>query len=469
MTGLVLGLLMTHGIPALSYRVSLAIYRAQQTATEGALQAQLADLNDTSKAFRMVAERVKPAVAHIRTTRYFGRPGTVDVDGEKASQPQQFYQEGHGTGVVVDPTGYVLTNYHVVAGASSFSVELPGRSDIFQADIQGTDPLSDMALLKIQAAGINFPAVTLGDSSQLAVGDWVLAVGSPYGLDQSVTAGIVSAVGRRGRVENLEFQDYIQTDAAINPGNSGGPLVNLRGDVVGIARFSAGNQGLGFAIPSNLARTAVEELRQYGRIRRGWLGLVMHPVDPQQALAKKLNTPAVEVDYVVPGSPAEMANVQPGDYVVAYQGASFLDQRELQQRILSTPPDTKVTLELHRQGEMLQARLTAAVQPAEPTNYPGEREWGVQLAALTPAYRRMLKAQYTAAMSHVPEEGVMVVGVDPRGPLGGKIQPGEVVVQIQERPVGSLAEFARIAKQLDLSKVTLHLMSPTGKHQVTLQ
>ena len=463
LVGVFSGLILTHGIPAVVYRISLAIFRARQDASEQGLKHRLAELNDTSQAFRMVVERVKPAVAHIECVRLYQQMAPSFQPGDRTSSPQYFLQRGQGSGVVVDPSGYILTNYHVVAEAQEIRVQLPGRTEIFKASVTGVDRATDLALVKLASSGLTFQAATLGDSDQVAVGDWVLAIGNPFGLDQSVTAGIVSATGRHDLLKNMEVQDFIQTDAAINPGNSGGPLVNLKGDVIGIntATLGEGNKGIGFAISSNLAKAAVPQLREYGRILRGWLGVFLHTIDQETAQRQGCQTAAIELDYIVPLSPAEKAGLRAGDWIIEFQGQSFRDAESLHRRIKSTQPETTVTMKIWRKGKFETVRVTLATQPSEPDNLPGEREWGVQLAALTPDMRRWLVA--------TDARGVVVAGVNPRSSVASKLNPGDVITKVNGHSTPSLDEFARFTRKLDLSsRVVLEVHSREGAREVVL-
>lgn len=463
LVGVFSGLILTHGIPAVVYRISLAVFRARQDASEQGLKHRLAELSDTSQAFRMVVERVKPAVAHIECVRLYQQMSTSFQPGDRTSSPQYFLQRGQGSGVVVDRSGYILTNYHVVAEAQEIRVQLPGRTEVFQATLTGADQATDLALLKLESTGLTFQAATLGDSDQVFVGDWVLAIGNPFGLDQSVTAGIVSATGRHDLLRNIEVQDFIQTDAAINPGNSGGPLVNLKGDVIGIntATLGEGNKGIGFAISSNLAKSAVPQLREYGRILRGWLGVFLHTIDQETAQRQGWQAAAIELDYIVPKSPAEKAGLQAGDWIVEYQGQSFRDAESLHRRIKATQPETTVTLKVWRKGKFETVMVTLAAQPTEPDNLPGEKEWGVQLAAMTPDMRRWMVA--------TDARGVVVAGVNPRFRAANKLSPGDVITKVNGHPTPSLDEFARFTRNLDLrGRVLLEVHSRDGAREVVL-
>jgi serine protease Do len=456
--GIFVGLFLAYGLPAIAYRVSLAVQRAQQDAASEGLPQQLASLTDTSEAFRKVSEQVKPSVVHITSLRLLQDLSGTMRTGDRDGAPRYFFQRGQGSGVIMDKRGYILTNNHVVDGAGELQVQLPGREGMYTATIVGTDPSTDLALIKIDLQGVSVREAILGDSNAVAVGDWVLAIGNPFGLDQSVTAGIVSATGRSGLLAQVDVQDFIQTDAAINPGNSGGPLVNLRGEIIGIntATLGEGNKGIGFAIPSNLAKSATEQLLQYGRIRRGWLGIFLHGVEP----ALGMKTAAVAIDYVVPMSPAAKAGLEAGDLITQFNGGTFSTTHELQRQITATKPGTEVTLTVQRDKDSRQISVTIDLQPKEPVLLPGEREWGVHLATLTPELARRLGIQ----------EGILVVGVRRQMPAWGRLEAGDVIVAVNGRPTLSLEAYGRSTRDLPLKgRVDLEVRSRTGSRHVVIE
>lgn len=462
--GLCLGLMITHGLPAVAYRVSLAIHTAQQDAKKASLQQNLASLTDTSQAFRMVVERIKPSVAHISAVRLYQGPPASGSTSNNTATAQVFLQEERGSGIIVEASGLVLTNHHVVASAQEIRVQFPGRSGVYRAEIRGYDAATDLALLQVQAPGQMFPVAPLGDSGSVAVGDWVLALGNPFGLQESVTAGIVSAAGNQGLPRHLEVQDYIQTDAAINPGNSGGPLVNLKGEVVGIntAALGEGHRGLGFAIPSSLAKWAVPQLRDYGRIRRGWLGVFLHAVEPDESRARGLTTLAIEVDYPIPNSPAEKGGLQAGDWITALDQQPLADVRSLHRRISAIDPDASVEFTVLRGKESKRLRVQLSVEPEHPSALPGEREWGVQLASLTPELKRWLVT--TSA------QGVVVTGVHPQQRAARQLTPGDVIISVNGLATPDLDTFARRARNLDLNaRVELEVHSREGLRSIILE
>lgn len=326
-----------------------------QTATE---RASIDAATDLSAAFRFAAQTVKPSVVSIYTTSReqvirgrdrFGRP-----------VPGQRERTGLGSGVFIDALGHVLTNNHVVENADALRVDTSWGEQV-DATIVATDPRTDLAVIKIDPSALTRPPVpaTLGDSDALEVGDWVIAVGSPLGLEQTVTAGIVSAIGRREDILGRNgYEAFIQTDAAINPGNSGGPLVNLRGEVVGInsairtAGPAGGSIGLGFSIPVSLARFVAESLIEAGYVRRGYLGVSADRLVP--AAAKELRLPAdtrgVLITDVEPESPASNAGLSPGDVIVAINGQPILDFDNLRLNIANNRPGERIRLDVLRPG-----------------------------------------------------------------------------------------------------------------------
>lgn len=461
--GLFTGLILTHGIPAIVYRVSLAIFRANQDAAESGLKHRLAELNDTSEAFRMVIKRVKPAVAHIESIRLTQRPAPAFQPGDRSTSPQVYWQQSQGSGVVVDSAGYILTNYHVVANAFQINVQLPDRTELFQAKLTGVDAATDLALIKLESKGLTFQKAEFGDSDAAEVGDWVLAIGNPYGLGQSVTNGIVSAIGRQDLLQNVEIQDFIQHCAALNSGNSGGPLVNLQGEVIGIntAALGEGNKGIGFAIPSRLLKYAVPQLMEHGRILRGWIGIFQHTVDIDTSRKAGLETAAIQLDYIVPGSPADQAGLKAGDLVYEFQKQTFRDGRQLYRRIISAEPNTEISLTVLRDGKSLAIPVKLGTQPNQPTLLPGEKEWGIQLAVLAPELRQMY-------IQH-DGQGVAIVGVSPMGRAARKLNAWDVITTVNGRATPTLDEYARQTRTLDLNgKVVLEVQSRDGTREVVI-
>jgi len=322
--------------------------------------------------FAAMVDAAKPAVVNIGTIQAAPRRGPRGVDPMREfleryfgeSLPKEEPRQNLGSGLIVEPDGYVLTNNHVIENARMIMVRLSDEEE-YEARVVGRDPRTDLALLKIQGRR-EFPVARLGDSDRLRVGDWVLAIGNPFGLEQTVTAGIVSAKGRV--IGAGPYDDFIQTDAAINPGNSGGPLFDTRGEVVGInsAIFSqtGGSVGIGFAIPINLAKELIPQLKAKGRVSRGWLGVAIAPLTPE--LAQKLGRPGALVTDVVPSGPAAGAGVRAGDLIVAFQGQPIRRAGELPWLTAKTAVGSEVELMLLRDGKEQAVKVRLGELPEGP-------------------------------------------------------------------------------------------------------
>ncbi len=324
----------------------------------------LAVAESLSRVFRHVGEVLQPTVAHVETTREVEMQQLPQMQGNPFGDefmkrffgqdiPRKFSEHGLGSGIVVDPDGYILTNNHVVNGAGKIMVKLfvSGPAE-YEAKLIGTDPDTDLALIKIEATGLK--AATFGDSSKMEVGDWVVAVGNPFGLDHTVTSGIVSAIGRR--IGLATYENLIQTDAAINPGNSGGPLANIRGEVIGInaaiTSSSGAFAGIGLAIPSNTAKMVYAALKAKGKVTRGFLGVEIQTLTPE--LAKSLGageTAGVLIAQVSPDSPAAKADLRNGDIITRVAGHAVKAGEEVQELVASLSPGDKVSIEILRDGK----------------------------------------------------------------------------------------------------------------------
>lgn len=324
-------------------------------------------------------ERVASGVVTVRAARrtraprqhpFFNDPSLRDLFGGIFGGAQSrgpSVQMGLGSGVVVHSNGTILTNHHVIDGAEAIQVELTSKR-FYDAKVIGSDPPSDLAVLKIDAQAL--PALSLGDSDRVRVGDVALAIGNPLGIGQTVTAGIISAKGRSTGLSDGSFEDFLQTDAPINQGNSGGALVNTDGELVGInsqiLSTSGGSIGIGFAIPSNMARTVMDQLVTNGKVRRGQLGIAIEPVTPEVATRLGLKEPrGVVIASVAPNSPAARAGLRPGEVILAFQGEPVTDGNTLRNRVASTPPGTAVKLTLWRdkREEEIEVTLGEYEQP----------------------------------------------------------------------------------------------------------
>jgi serine protease Do len=354
------------------------------------------------------------------------RPGVVNV--------QAYFTRGSssralGSGFIVDPEGYAITNAHVVEDASDVRVVLADRRTL-HARVVGADAESDVALLKIDDAG-PLPALALGDSDRLRVGDPVFAIGNPFGLGTTVTAGIVSAKERH--IGEGAYDDVIQTDAPINPGNSGGPMFDEAGLVIGISSAVAEDgQGIGFAIPIETARAVAEELRARGRVVRGWIGVGVQDITPELApLFHAPDTRGALVADVTPGGPAARAGVRVGDLIVKFGAGSIDDSSRLPRAVAATPPGQRMPLELLREGARVQTSITVEKSPEEspvkkgpaaPPSHPNKPALGVQV------------------VPGVGDHGVVIAKVEPGGPSAGALTPGDVILEVDRSPVRTPAQ-----------------------------
>jgi len=361
---LILGLLVAVVVlPYLAETVQFAITRGRERAAAEVAKEQLAAMPAGMSPYAIVAKAIEPSVVGIVTVQGVRRGDEwshlFGGGGERLAEAQ-------GSGVIVDVAGYIVTNYHVVADAERMVVKLSDGRTVEDVSLVGEDAASDLAVLKINGTGL--VAARWGDSDKLNVGDQVLAVGSPYGLARTVTAGIISAKGRRGLTQGSVYQDFLQTDAAVNPGNSGGPLVNMRGEVVGIntAIYGHAYQGISFAIASNIAQDVYERLRKTGRVERGWLGVQLQEIDPRLAARLRLKSArGALVSAVIAGSPADRAGLQPGDVIVQWNGKAINNRDDLPLAVAATPVGKAVKVLVIRDGEPVE--LSATVGRSTPT------------------------------------------------------------------------------------------------------
>jgi serine protease Do len=344
-------------IAAIIEEIQYARTRGQERAKAEIARTQLSQLaprlDETSTVFRLIAQSTRPGVVHISAQRQ----RAVDEDAPARGLPGRRLQStGQGSGFVVDADGYILTNYHVVEDAEEVTVQLSDRST-YAATIVGTDPATDLALLKINAPSL--VPLHWGDSRELEVGDWVLAIGNPFGLERSVTAGIVSGKRRHRVVPGMTYQDFLQTDAAVNPGNSGGPLVNLRGEVVGVNSAIVGQlyQGISFAIPSELARDVYLRLRRDGQVARGWLGISMQELTPERAAQRNIPAEGVLVTQVL-GRPAQEAGLLIDDVVLRWNGQVVHDPAHLALLVAHTEIGSRAIVTIRRDARVLEIPVT---------------------------------------------------------------------------------------------------------------
>ncbi|WP_374603668.1 Do family serine endopeptidase [Arenimonas sp.] len=450
----------------------LAQTRDSATAGETTLEAPVVNLPD----FTRLVEAVGPAVVNIEATsggrggeddelaregagptpeqmpeffrRFFGQPG---MPGMPDRSPRGGISQG--SGFIISSDGYVLTNHHVVDGADRIIVRLSDRNELV-AELVGSDPLSDVALLKVEGRGL--PVLRTGDSRNLKAGQWVLAIGSPFGFEHSVTAGIVSGVGRRSLDPSQQYVPFIQTDVAINRGNSGGPLLNTRGEVVGINSQifsnSGGYMGVSFAIPIEVAMNAVRQLRETGKVTRGQLGVRIQDVDRERLKELGLDRPTgAFVDSVENGSAADKAGIRPGDVITRFNGREVPRSASLPPMVGALPPGSRATVTVVRDGKArdlvvtLSALDLAAAGAADPADRPAAPDaaanpLGLEVEALDAAAR--------SAMGLGAGEGVLLSRVTGLAARQAGLAPGDVILRLGQQDVGSVAEFEAAAKGL---------------------
>ncbi|MEJ5359311.1 MAG: Do family serine endopeptidase [Desulfobacterales bacterium] len=408
--------------------------------------------------FSRLVETVGPAVVNIRAEKSLPGGGPVirrfpREPGEGEPPLQEFFERflgeeierefrppSLGSGFLIDPEGLVVTNHHVVEDADRIRVKL-GDDHEYDAEVVGRDPSTDLALLRIVGAKAEFPVVRLGDSNRLKVGDWVVAIGSPFGLERTVTAGIVSAKGRA--IGSGPYDDFIQTDASINPGNSGGPQLNLKGEVVGInTAIVAGGQGIGFAIPVNLAKGIIAQLKSGGEVTRGWLGVAIQDLTPEMADYHRVEPrKGVFVSEVFAGDPAEQAGIRPRDIIVEVGGRKVETSRQLTGLVAGIPVGREVEVKVLREGKPRTLSVKVGRRGEAPVASRGEapggrREetLGLRVAPVTPEAAGRLELREAA--------GVVVLEVQPgsRAARAG-LRAGDVIREVDRRAVESVVDF----------------------------
>ena len=469
--------------PKLAGRAAYAVAAGEARAAREQLT-ELSKHDHLSVLFRSVAKAVKPAVVvvHVKQKvevsappnledffrRFFGDDMPYRGPMPRSPAPKrEFFSRGLGSGVIVDAKkGYVLTNWHVVHAADEVEVVLSDNRRL-DAEWVRTDAPTDLAIIKVKPSGLI--EAPLGDSDKMAVGDWVLAIGAPEGLPQTVTAGIISAKGRTtGR--GGSYQDFLQTDAAINHGNSGGPLVNMRGEVVGInsaiVSRTGVNEGIGLSIPSNMARDIMEQLIEKGKVIRGYLGVRIQNVD--ERLAKSFNLPSMEgalIAQVGEGSPAEKAGMKAGDFIVKVNGKKVKNVNELRNAVAALDPGKAYDVEVYRDGKNKTLQVKLEAQPEDMAAAFGEEQpggtsatqFGIKVADLTDE----LREKY----GHKPDvRGVVIVEVEAGSDAAEQgLAEGMVILEAQGRKVTSPAEFRRILSAKDArTGVRLLVMERTG-------
>ncbi len=417
-----------------------------------------------------VAEKVKPAVVNISTTKtvtlkdnpfrdFFEDPFFRRFFGEPFGHSRKYKSTALGSGVIVSKDGYILTNNHVVKDAEEIKIKLYDRR-VFDGKVIGTDPKTDLAVIKIDAKDL--PAIKIGDSDRLKVGEVVLAIGNPFGLSHTITMGIVSAKGR-SHVGITDYEDFIQTDAAINPGNSGGALVNIDGELVGIntAIFSTsgGYMGIGFAIPSNMAKAVMNSIISYGKVIRGWLGVTIQDITPELAKHFDINeTEGALVTDVVEKSPADKAGLKRGDLIIEFNGKEVKDTASLRNMVANTPPGTAVKVKIVRDGE---EKILTVVLGEFPEKLEARRSYrdnvlrGVYVQNLTPELKKKLD---------IPEkvEGVLVTNIEEDSPASEALRRNDVIQEINRKEIKDVDDYDRVVSKIGKDESVLILVYRAG-------
>uniref|UniRef100_A0A832GLA0 DegQ family serine endoprotease n=1 Tax=Caldimicrobium thiodismutans TaxID=1653476 RepID=A0A832GLA0_9BACT len=433
-----------------------------------------------SQAFSTIAEKTAQAVVYIETERVVTRPQAphpFDFFGDEFFRrffsPPRYRERGAGSGFIVSKDGYIVTNNHVIEGAQKITVKLlDGRS--FAGKVIGTDPFSDVAVIKVEAN--NLPTLTLGNSDLVRIGEWVMAIGNPFGLTHTVTVGVISAKGRSG-IGITDIEDFIQTDAAINPGNSGGPLLNMRGEVIGmntaIFSRSGGYMGIGFAIPINIVKTVVEQIKTKGKVERGWLGVVIQDLTP--SLAEEFGLKVAEgvlVAEVISGSPAEKAGLKEKDVILSLNGKPIKNSAELRSQILLLKPGTEIELEILRGNERKKVKVIIEAPKKGIITSKAEKEklqelleeFGLVISDITPEISRRMGLSPNI-------KGVVILQVLPDTPADyANLAPGMVIEEVNNKRVKNTLEFFEALKESkDKKRLFLGIRTTRGRFYVTLR
>lgn len=427
------------------------------------------------QSFTELVEKVRPAVVNISTTTTVHVPGHPfrHFFGPREESPfsdffkryfgdipdREFKQQSLGSGFIVDKNGYIITNNHVVDKADEIKVKLSEGKE-YKAKVIGRDPKTDLVLIKISSLFGDLPTLPLGDSERVKVGEWVLAVGNPFGLEHTVTKGIISATGRV--IGSGPYDNFLQTDAPINPGNSGGPLINLKGEVIGInTAIIASGQGIGFAIPSNLAKQVFDQLKEKGKVIRGWIGVSIQSITPEMAESFKLKEPkGALVGDVVPGGPAEAGGIQRGDVIIGFDGKEIKDASDLPRIVAQTPIKRTVGIKVIREGKETELKVTVAEMEQEKMaslkRKVPEEDFGMVVDEITSERAKEFNLR--------DRTGVVVIEVAPGSPAEeANLQVGDVIKEIGRKPVRNLKDYQEGIAKMQRNRSILLFINRGGQ------
>jgi serine protease Do len=422
----------------------------------------------TPDSFANLAQQLTPTVVNIKVTK-MAKTGDFTAPQEfedpyrefferffeqAPRPPESFRQQGSGSGVIVSQDGYIVTNQHVIEGADEVMVTLADQTEL-KAEVMGRDPKTDLAVLKIETQK-KLPVATLGDSQAIRVGDWVMAIGNPFGLTHTVTTGIVSAKGRV--IGAGPYDDFIQTDAAINPGNSGGPLFDMQGNVVGInTAINPAGQGIGFAIPAHVAKPLIPQLIAKGEVTRGYLGVSIQAITPDLSQALNLDgTKGALVAEVRTGTAAAEAGIKRGDVIVSYNDKVIDNVHDLPAMVANTPVGDKATVTILRGGQSQEIELTIDKLPTEVAEagepiQAEQSQWGLQLQDLTPEMAEQHNLD--------TDKGVVVAGVQPDSPAAEVgLREGDIILEVNRQPVTTVQDAKDVLSKSDAKEALLLLV-----------
>ena len=475
-------------LPGMRFMTALVCFLLLSGAASPTLRAaedeNIALLDRSAKAFSSVVKKAGPAVVHVRVEKSVkGRGQELDLFNDPfferffgpqfrhpqpGTPPREFKQQGAGSGFIISADGLILTNNHVVGEADIITVRLADERE-FKAKVIGTDPQSDVALIKIEAD--NLPVLPLGDSDKMEVGEWVIAIGSPFELNQTVTVGVVSAKGR-DRIGINDYENFIQTDAAINPGNSGGPLLNIYGEAIGmntaIFSRSGGYMGIGFAIPINMAKSIQEQLQKQGKVTRGWLGVVIQDMDEDLAKSFGLEkSRGALVSDVADKSPAAEAGLRQGDVIVEMDGMEVTDVSTLRNKVAMIAPGTKIDLLVIRDGAKKTVEINIGEQPAELAKNGSNGDESLQNMGLT---LQNLTQELAEQLGYSPEQGVLIAEVETGSPAEqAGLKPGQLIEEVNKKRVRNLKDLRKALEGVKAdAKVLLYVRAGEYSQYVVL-